>query len=55
MSERERTEFRLFCQLATDRQLEHIVAKEQAAAEGSDYRAACAGIAESIASERGIL
>lgn len=55
MPESERVEFRLFCQLATDRQLACIVSKEQGAAGGSTYRAACAGIAESIASERGVL
>jgi hypothetical protein len=54
MSEQERLEFRLFCEQATDTQLCNIVEQEREAAEGSEYRAACAGIAEAVASSRGL-
>lgn len=54
MTESERRDFRLFCEGCTDRQLENVIAKERGAwPEG--WRAICAGIAEAVASARGLI
>lgn len=47
MNRQERLEFRLFCENATDRQLDAIIEKEAEAAEtfDDDYRAQCYEIA----------
>jgi hypothetical protein len=55
MTKHERTDFRAFCQNATDAQLREIVRRERAAARGgSEYREQCAEIAEEVAEARGV-
>lgn len=55
MDKDEREDFRLFCEQATDNQLVNIVEKEREASEGGDsYRETCCGIAEAVASARGV-
>jgi hypothetical protein len=58
MNKRERDKFRWFCQNASNSQLRAIVEKEREAAENAEdtrgSRAICAGIAEAVASARGI-
>jgi len=55
MDRHERADFLGFCMQATDRQLENIVASERERASGGEaYYQTCAGIAEAVASERGL-
>lgn len=57
MTEIDRENFRLFCEQATDAQLENIVEQEREAARASrdPDRETCAGIAEAVASARGLV
>lgn len=55
MTNSERHEFKLFCEQASDRQLEGIIEKEREAAKhGDPFRKACYQIAMTEAAARGI-
>jgi hypothetical protein len=54
MNQSDRADFRRFCEQASDAQLVNIVANERHGAERNDYRTTSAGIAEAVASARGL-
>jgi hypothetical protein len=54
MPEDEREEFALYCQQATDNQLENIMTKEQESGETDAYRQRCYEIAVLEAKVRGL-